>query len=153
MNQAFGTLINFTFPKGYQADVTYEGEAKVSSYQPQPAASSYAPVRVPAPKSYTPVVVTEAPYQQAAPVIVSNPSPISYSEPAPAPAPVVQNYQPVQNAQSFEPAPIQSFEQEPFAQASSVEESNAQPGEVKQIQLFFNVGPPSYIDGSRAVVV
>ena len=110
--------------------MTYEGEARASSYQPQPAASSYAPVRVPAPKSYTPVVVTEAPYQQAAPV--NNPAPITYSEPASAPAPVVQNYQPVQNSQSFEPAPIQSFEQEPFAQASSVDESDAQPGEVNK---------------------
>ena len=33
---------------GYKADVTYEGEARITSYQ-QPAASSYKPVQVPVP--------------------------------------------------------------------------------------------------------
>lgn len=95
---------------GYRADVTYEGEARVTSYQqPQPSASSYKPVQVPAPRSYTPVS-TEAPYQPSAP--------------APAPAQVI-TYRDAEPAAS---APVDSFE--PVAQASNVDTSNVSPGEV-----------------------
>ena len=113
---------------GYRADVTYEGEARVSSY-PQAAASSYKPVQVPAPRSYTPVS-TQAPYQQPAPVVVNNPAPATYrdSEPAQSAPVIVNNPAPASAYRDSEPAqsaPVDSFEQ-----ASSVEASNAQPGEV-----------------------
>ena len=111
-------LTDMPISTGYRADVTYEGEARVVSYQPQAAASSYKPVQVPAPRSYTPVVATEAPYQQSAPVVISNPAPATYRDSEPA-----------------QSAPVETFE--PVAQSAPVESSNAPAGEVISFHVFF----------------
>lgn len=145
-----------SFP-GYEAEVTYEGEAQ---YDQAPAASSYQPRAQAAPQqgyqeaqasapspSYQPAPKSEPKYEQPAPKPAepkyqpaAPASESKYSKPGPPPAPAAPKYlQPAAPA----PAPAQPKYQQPAAPPAPSQPKYEEPASAPAPRVYYKPAPPS----------